>query len=131
MFSKHPSKSKLPTIVNEETQFKGDITSIGEVQIDGKVTGNIAAATLHIGKNAEICGNIIATQVEHLGKIIGNVETHNIHLVKGSHIEGDVRHHHISIETGAFINGVCQHIAEPAPQTDTPNNIFPLPKQKA
>lgn len=119
------NKSKLPTIVGEETQFTGDIISSGEVQIDGEVIGDIHAVYLRIQASASITGNIIADQIEHHGKIIGSVQTNFIHMFNGSHIEGDVLHRHITIEAGAFINGACQHL--PPEEDSERDNIFTLP----
>lgn len=110
MFLKPRTKTELPTIVGKDTQFTGDIISSGEVQIDGEVIGDIHALVLKIHPNASVKGSITAEQIEHHGKIIGNVQTNHIHLTKDSRIEGDVLHCHITIESGAFINGICQHI---------------------
>jgi cytoskeletal protein CcmA (bactofilin family) len=133
MFLKHRSKSKLPTIIGEETQFTGDIISSGEVQIDGEVIGDIHAVLLKIHSDASVKGNIVAEQIEHHGKITGSVQTSHIYMAKGSHIEGDVLHQNITIEAGAFINGACQHIVpeEEAEAEAEKDNVFALPSKSS
>ena len=110
MFSKQRNKTKLPTIIGEDAQFSGNIISSGEVQVDGQVIGDVHATTLKVHKNATIKGDITAGTIELYGEIIGNVHTRTIHMLEGSRIEGDVLHQDITIETGAFINGACQHL---------------------
>ena len=129
MFSKHRNKkNRLPTIIGEDSQFSGDIISSGEVQVDGDVIGDIHASTLKVHKNASVKGNITAEVIEHHGEIIGNVHTNEIYMSRGSRIEGDVLHHHITIETGASINGTCQHISEEKnAEGDTKDNVFAHP----
>ena len=74
MFSKSRNKNNnLPSIISADTQFHGNISSQGEVQIDGRVIGDIHAKILTIHENAHIEGNVIAEELNLHGHIIGNV----------------------------------------------------------
>ena len=99
----------LPSIISSDALFCGDIMSQGEIQVEGKIIGDIRAKILTIHANAQIKGNVIAEMLDIHGHIIGNVHAHKVHMFTQSRIEGNVTHEHISIEAGAFINGKCQH----------------------
>ena len=130
MFSKSRNKNNnLPSIISADTQFHGNISSQGEVQIDGRVIGDIHAKILTIHENAHIEGNVIAEELNLHGHIIGNVHAGVVHMFLKSHIEGNVTHEHIAINAGAFINGKCQRQSfSPPDLSDT--NIYQYPAHK-
>ena len=123
MFSKRSNKTKLPTIISDDTQCSGDIISTGEIEIDGQVIGDVHAVVLTVNKGAVIEGDVTASEIRLYGHIRGNVQARAIYMFAKSRIQGDVIHENITIEAGAFINGTCQHQAfaleeEDSAQTD-------------
>ena len=107
-----PVKPAVPSIISRDLVITGDLNSDGEVQIDGKVIGDICTKTLLIGRTANIKGEIIADAVSVHGNVDGQIKAHTVTLAKTAHVIGDILHVDLSIETGAFLEGLCKRMLE-------------------
>lgn len=105
-------KQAPPSIVSTDLRIIGDLSSEGEVQIDGTVNGDIKTSSLLIGKTAVIKGEIVADAVRILGQVNGQIKARKVVLSKTAHVVGDILHEDLSIETGAFLEGHCKRMAE-------------------
>lgn len=91
------------------TLVKGDITSDGDLRVDGKIHGNVnSKSKIALGASAEIIGNTIARSADISGKIEGDVEiTETLFLRGTARIIGNIKTSKIIIESGAVFNGNC------------------------
>lgn len=126
-----------PSIISRDLSIVGDLLSDGEIQIDGKVNGDIRTRTLIIGETARVKGEIVAETCHVLGRIDGQIKAKVVKLADSAHVVGDILHEDLSIETGAFLEGHCKRmvIAEDAhkaetEKTDDANRPKPHPAQK-
>ena len=88
----------------------GDLTSDGEIHIDGRVDGDIRSKTLLIGETAVITGEIVAVSVTIHGTINGQIKARSVTLAKTAHVNGDIVHENLAIEFGAFLEGHCRRM---------------------
>jgi len=98
------------TIIGKEALVEGGIIeSKSSMQVNGRVLTDLAIdASLVIGENGYIEGNINAGFVLVAGKIIGNIDVaHQIHLTKTAVVVGDIQYESIVIDKGAQIEGNC------------------------
>jgi cytoskeletal protein CcmA (bactofilin family) len=102
-----------PTIVSADMVINGTLASTGDVQIDGRVEGDVRSAGLVIGDKAEVLGEIHADDVTIRGKVVGRIRARKVTLAATSHVEGDILHEAFSVETGAFFEGNCRHSTNP------------------
>lgn len=102
-----------PSIISADMTVKGTIEATGDIQIDGKVEGDVTTGSLTIGEKAVVNGEIAADEVIIRGHIIGSVRGRKIQLCSTSHVEGDVLHQALAVETGAFFEGNCRHSDDP------------------
>ncbi len=107
-----PEQSPVPSIISANLKMTGDLKSDGEIQVDGKVVGNIRTKTLLIGKTANVNGKIVADSVLVYGNVNGQIKAPAVTLAKTAHVVGDILHESLSIETGAFLEGVCKRMTE-------------------
>ena len=107
-----PNKPAIPSILSRDLVMTGDLKSDGEIQVDGKVIGDIKTKSLLVGKTANIKGEIIADDVRVHGTVDGQVKAHTVTLAKTAHVVGDILHVNLSIETGAFLEGLCRRMLE-------------------
>ena len=121
MFSKEDKKtsedlSQTSNIIGLETRLNGDIESLGNIRIEGKVYGNCKAkAKLVMGNEAYVDGKVTARTAEVAGKIKGNIEISELLTLKPSAvIEGDILTNQLVVEPGATFNGGCKmgHLAK-------------------
>ena len=99
-----PNHSKASTI-GEDLTIIGNVTSKGELRIDGRVLGNVHCLSLILSENSDITGDIKAEDVLICGRLIGSVRGHRILLQSTAHVEGDLLHRDLTMEQGAYFEG--------------------------
>lgn len=123
MFSKTEEKKSVAEMVNssnviaKETSIKGDIVTIGNIRIEGKVDGTLSSKTkIVIGESALLIGNIDTKEAEIAGRVEGEVRCSEVlFLKKTAVIEGNIHAKKLVIENGAVFNGQCRmtdHVEE-------------------
>jgi cytoskeletal protein CcmA (bactofilin family) len=99
-----------PSILSAGMEVAGDIASDGEVQIDGILSGDIRCAKLTIGETGRVNGSVIADECLVHGEVIGQIRSDAVTLSRSSHVEGDVHHDTLAIESGARLDGHCRRL---------------------
>jgi cytoskeletal protein CcmA (bactofilin family) len=92
---------------------RGTLVSAGDVQIDGKIDGDVRANALVVGEKATIMGDIYAEEAIVRGRIEGNIRARKVQLCATCHVEGNILHEALSVEIGAFFEGNCRHSDNP------------------
>ncbi len=120
------TKSDLPgevsagtsaSLIGAGTTMKGDITSNGDLRIDGMLVGNIhCTAKVVIGANGVVQGDINGQQADIMGKVTGTIKVKDLLQLKGgSHVNGNIQAAKLQIEPTANFNGEC-HMTPAAEQ---------------
>jgi cytoskeletal protein CcmA (bactofilin family) len=91
----------------------GTLTSTGDIQIDGRVDGDIRSGSVTIGEKANFQGEIIAEECTIRGRVQGIVRARKVQLSGTCHMEGTILHEALAVEVGAFFEGTCRHCADP------------------
>ena len=99
----------------------GDLVSEGELQIDGKVNGDVRCTMLTIGVSGCLSGQVFADYALVRGRVEGRIRAHNVTLARTARVVGDIIHESLMIEPGAFIEGRCERLD--AITTDTENRL--------
>jgi cytoskeletal protein CcmA (bactofilin family) len=124
MPSRKAARSAAPSILSADAVITGTLVSTGDMQIDGRVEGDVHSTSLVIGDKAEIHGEVIAEDVTVRGRVIGRIRARKVLLCATSHVEGDILHEAFAVESGAFFEGNCRHSDNPlgdaAPQLAAP-----------
>ncbi|MBL4615337.1 MAG: polymer-forming cytoskeletal protein [Magnetovibrio sp.] len=102
----------VPSIISADLKIVGDLSSAGEIQVDGEVTGDIRSKVLLVGETASIKGEIRAETVRVHGHINGQIRATYVNLAKSAHVVGDILHENLSIQEGAFLEGHLTHMSE-------------------
>lgn len=97
------------SLIGAGTSMKGDITSSGDLRIDGTLEGNIhCSAKVVIGANGVVQGDIHGQQADIMGKVTGTIKVKDLLLLKGgSVINGNIQAAKLQIEPAANFNGEC------------------------
>src|SRR5260221_2330366 len=112
----------VPSIISGDLMIKGTLVSHGDVQIDGKVEGDIRSNALVIGEKAIILGDVFAEEAIVRGRVEGSIRARKVQLCATCHVEGNILHEALSVEAGAFFEGNCRHSDNPladAPELGT------------
>lgn len=96
-------------LVALETFIKGDISSQGNIRVEGKVEGSLISKNkIVIGDSAYVTGNVQALEAEVSGHIEGEINCKGtLFLKKTAYINGDIHANKLIIENGAIFNGKC------------------------
>jgi cytoskeletal protein CcmA (bactofilin family) len=99
-----PRKSSDSTI-GEDLKIVGNVSSKGEIQLEGHVQGDVSCVALVLGESAKLEGNVTAEDVVIRGHLTGSVRALRVTLQSMAHIEGDIYHQSLAMEQGAFFEG--------------------------
>ncbi|HSC67985.1 MAG TPA: polymer-forming cytoskeletal protein [Cellvibrio sp.] len=99
------------TLISRATKVIGDLNFTGELQLEGKVTGNIIAedekdAKLVIAETGMVEGEIRVPVVIVNGKVIGNIYSgKHLELAAKGNVTGTIHYQSIEMVKGAQVNG--------------------------
>ncbi len=105
------------SIISSDVTFTGDIVSLGDVQIEGAINGNLRARSVVVGGEANVHGEIAAEEVLVRGYIKGEIRGDRVTLSPGCLVIGNIFHKLLTIETGADFDGRCTRCEEPLAET--------------
>ena len=102
-----------PSVLSSDLTITGNLQTSGDIQIEGRVEGDIRAHLLTVGESATVKGEITADDVVVNGRVIGRVRGLKVRLTSSARVEGDVIHKTIAIESGAHFEGSVQRQDDP------------------
>lgn len=98
---------KAPTIVSAEMSIHGDLQSQGDLQIDGRVVGQIKVNRLILTEGASVTGDIFAKEVRICGTLKGSVHGEMVTVTETGRVMGDIFHELLSFQSGGQWEGNC------------------------
>ena len=120
--SPRPSAGKIvPSIIGEDLTITGNVTSKGEVQVDGEIQGDIHCSSLLIGEKSQVTGEVVAEDIVVRGRVVGSIKGLRITLQGPSRVEGDIFHQSLAIEQGAYFEGKSRRSDNPMAEMKAPS----------
>ena len=116
------AKGGTPALLSKDVAIEGDMTSTGDIQVDGQMKGNLKAGSVTIGREALIEGDVEAEAIVVHGRLIGNIRARDVRIRHTAHVEGNITQEALVIEPGAFFDGTCRQSSDPL------NEFSPAPK---
>src|SRR5579871_1314354 len=96
---------KGSSTIGADMVLEGDISGGGEIQVEGTVKGDIRVEHVTVGDGGVVEGGIYAEAVEVRGKVAGSITAKQVRLYGACHVDGDITHEQLAMETGAFFQG--------------------------
>ena len=95
--------------LGENFRFDGEIDCKGEIEIAGKIKGNVKAKKLRILETGTVKGTVQAEDVEVLGHMMGNIDSKNIYIGDKGVVRGNLHfENNLNVLEGADISGHVQ-----------------------
>lgn len=97
------------------TVFKGEITTVGDIRIDGKFDGRLSSkGRLVAGENAIVNGEVICQDVDFSGKMDKGTfyVADTLSLKSGCSVAGDLRYKRLQVDLDAMIAGNLRALEE-------------------
>jgi len=97
------------TIIGAGTIINGDISSNGDIRIDGTLIGNLSSkAKVLIGQEGIVEGDINGQQADIMGKVTGMLKIKELLQLKGKcNVNGELFAGKLEVEPTATFNGSC------------------------
>ena len=111
--SKKPSSAGTHSVIDPWLLITGDLGGDGELQVDGKVNGNIRCARLVVGKAGAINGSVTADEVIVRGEVKGVIRANRVMLLDSARVESEIFHKTLTIEQGACFQGQVRFREDP------------------
>ena len=111
-----PEKSKPksgPSILSHDMHVVGKIFSTGDIQIEGRLDGDLRSHAVTIGEKALVSGEVAGDMVTVFGQVKGTIRARQVYLCATSKVTGDVFNEVLAIETGAQLNGAVNREKDP------------------
>ena len=111
--AKPTPRSSAPSIISVDLRITGDVISVGDIQVDGLVEGDVQSRSIVVGEEAHVRGSIVAETVRITGTVTGSVKANTVTLDRTARVQGDIVHHSIGIEQGAYVEGKIERMENP------------------
>lgn len=115
---KHAPQKRIDCLIGAGTIVRGDISFSGGLRIDGRVEGNVTAAsegsaTLVVSEQAHVDGDVKVSHVVINGSVNGQITAKDyLELQAKARVTGDVAYRTLEMHLGAVVQGRLNH-AEP------------------
>jgi cytoskeletal protein CcmA (bactofilin family) len=84
---------------------RGNLQSIGELHIFGRVIGRIDADILFLAPGGVVEGDIVAREVRVAGRLVGRIFALTVDVGDGANVEGRIFHHTVTVSRHARFEG--------------------------
>jgi cytoskeletal protein CcmA (bactofilin family) len=108
-----PRMGAAPSIVSSDVTITGLLASDGDMQVDGRVDGDVRCVRLVVGESGAIKGEVTAEFVTVRGRIEGGIRARELALAATARVEGEILHTTLEVEAGAMVLGRFRHSADP------------------
>ena len=97
----------------EDLTITGNVTSKGELHLNGQIQGDVHCVALVLGENAQLKGGVVAEDVMIRGRLIGSVRALRVILQSTAYVEGNLFHKSFSLEQGTHFEGKSRPSDDP------------------
>jgi len=115
-------------LIGAGTIIKGDVTSNGDIRIDGTLIGSVSSkGKLVVGTTGNIEGEIVCQNADFSGIIKATVTVSELLSMKATaKLNGDVITNKLAIEPGALFSGSCSMNSSPAKEMKFNEKVEPV-----
>lgn len=112
---------KIDTFVGKNSRFEGTLQAEGTIRIDGLFQGDLQIkGNVIIGEEGKIIGNINAHNIILSGNVEGNITaSHQLKINTTGKLYGDIQISSFVVEEKAIFEGTCKMKDSPVQDKDT------------
>lgn len=91
------------------TKITGNITSDGDIRIDGDIEGEIkTSGRVVLGKSSKVNGTVVCPNAEVLGKFTGKlIVSDTLSIRDSADVSGEITTAKLAVDVNATFNGTC------------------------
>jgi cytoskeletal protein CcmA (bactofilin family) len=103
-----------PSVIGSGILVNGNIEADVDLQIRGKVVGDVRCDTLVLGEQGEIRGDVTAERVWLSGRVDGAIATGDLAIEATARVKGDLTYSRIRMADGAVVHGRMSYVGREA-----------------
>jgi cytoskeletal protein CcmA (bactofilin family) len=103
-------RDATPSILSADLKVVGNLECAGDVQVEGRIEGDIRSQSVTVGEGADVRGSIFAERVRIGGTVQGEISAPVIVIAKSAKVRGDIVHETLTVEAGAFVEGQVRRL---------------------
>lgn len=112
------------TLVNEGTEFRGEMKSQGDVLVQGTLSGALEAPEIQVARTGVVLGKLQATKLRSEGTVAGEIDADDVFLAGSVGSETRIRTHRLEMKLNSEEGKLELTFA--GTDSDTPN-VQPRP----
>ena len=85
-----PTCDAVLALISADVEIDGNVSSAGDIQIDGRVTGDIKSSSATIGEGGMVTGNVNCERVTVHGALNGNITAQVVALGATARVRGEI-----------------------------------------
>lgn len=93
----------------------GDVECATDLQIAGRVQGDVRCSTVFVDEGGAVTGGIHAERVRVSGAVEGTVEAGDLAIEPGGRVSGTITYARLKVSAGGVVEGNFTHRAGAAP----------------
>jgi len=93
------------TIIGEDLHISGNLTGAADIDLAGRVDGDITAASLDILTSGQVDGVVSVTHAHVRGHMSGSISATSVEIHTGAVCEADITAEELETRRGATIKG--------------------------
>ncbi len=103
--SQRDNRPAQHTIIPPGVTITGNLSSPGDVHVEGKIDGNITCRDLTLTGRPMIKGSIKVETVRIDGAFDGQIQAKKVALTRAARVTGDINYETLELELGASFEG--------------------------
>ena len=104
--------------VSSGITISGNVDCQTELQISGRVNGEVSAPAVFVEAQGEVHGGIVADRLRISGKVEGTIKAGDLAIEADGELRGEISYGRLKIMPGGTIEGTLSRSLEAAPKVE-------------
>jgi cytoskeletal protein CcmA (bactofilin family) len=121
--------SPTQSVIDAWLTITGNLESQGDLRVEGQIAGDIRCASLVIGRDATVSGDIVAEEAVVRGKVKGTIRANRVILQDTACVESAIYHKVLSVDEGACFDGQSCHRQQLQMENEATARVVGTPRE--
>ena len=101
------------SVIADDLHIKGEVTTLGDIELKGTLEGEVTCRTLLIAEDARVEGKATAEKVVVRGTVEGTINGVRVTLTSSAKVKGELVCKALSVDEEAYFDGTSQRVNDP------------------
>ena len=106
--SRDKANTDAVSVIGNGITITGEVQCTTDLQVEGRVNGDVRCATLFLNVGGVIAGTVRADRVRVSGTVEGNIEAGDLAIEPTARVTGDILYSRLKVATGGVMEGTMK-----------------------